>query len=173
MDQPPLTPPGELTLFGEPKPHEPYSADVAEAMKILSGGLTMATDEFGEPEIVPASGDPLPTKPANAQEKWQKTMLKKHELKEARISFLDFEVRAFDLSEEKDAKEYAAMLNEAGSPGSDRMIDEKEPFICADPNSARGFRCVTVVKFYRTKKMMPPGKDQPNYEVAPQLAAQI
>ena len=130
-------------------------AEIVDDMRILMGGLVMDS----EGNIVPAAeaaADNKQQPPPNAQERWQKGMLKKHEVEMARGAFLDFQVRSFDLSCAEDAMKYEAMLNEAGSLGSDRQIEQTEPFFCADPAAPRGFRCIVMVKFFRLKKMMPP-----------------
>ena len=169
MTPPQATLPEDLGLFGSNQ-GEPVPEDIVNAMRILSGGMQINSDG----DIVPEGGDPLDLEkakpPANAQERWQGTMLKKHELKQARGAFTDFEVRAFDLSDSADAGEFSRILNEAGAVGSNRMIEQTEPVTLIDSNAPRGFRSVVVVKFFRTQKQMPPTENSPRYEVPPQLA---
>jgi hypothetical protein len=167
-----LPAPGELSLFDSVSSATPVLEEIADAMRILSGGMTMGED--GETIVAPGENDPLDLTKAkppagNAQERWQNGMLKKHEVAKARGAFTDFRVKAFDLSDAKDAEEFAEMLNQAGAVGSDHMIEVNETVTMVDRHAPRGFRAVAVVKFFRMVKQMPPSENGPNYEVAPQL----
>ena len=130
--------------------------DVAEAMKVLNGQVS-----FGDPPL-PAGIDPAAG--MNAQERWQQSLLKKHEIDKAQMVNHGYEVHALDLAVGADRKRLQDIMDRVASAPSHQISMTRERTIL-DPRAEAGYRMIVMVMVWKMKKVIPAGTDMPDYEV--------
>lgn len=159
--------PGErqLNLFGESSPQGGHDSDlppdVIQALEIVTGANPFV------------GTNPVSAMPDSALEKFQATMLKRHEMKHVKPENSNFEIHTLDLAVEADRKKLEEILNRISVVGSDLTFEQTPSQVLLDPNAPAGYRVITVVRVYKTKRVIDPAKDKPLYHQIDPASAQV
>ena len=145
----------------EDSSEEKLPDDIQAAMDILSGKVDIGDMiPNGEPEAPPQNKQ---QNHPGLKDRWQNSLLKKHEIEKAIEVNTDFEIFVFDLADKADCQQYQDLLNRISSPETKKKINVSEIQNFLDTSSPRGFRSIINVTVCSVSRVLPPTADSPKY----------